>query len=165
MESHRIEHEPPIELHEVSLSDKEALTEIAALITKYSWFEGYPVDPMDELRQSDYIVGAYAGKTLAGFGSINRVASPDGQDNGAWWFADAVVKPEYRERGIYTSLYEARMQWLENKPGRVLTCTETEIIDQFVSEHGWRKIRDTRDEEGNDCRVYEYPRDASSSEF
>jgi GNAT superfamily N-acetyltransferase len=153
-----IERAPNVELQEIPLSDEQTLKEIGELITKYSWFEGYPVEPLDELRQADYIVGAYAGKTLAGFGAISRVASPDGKDNGEWWFADAVVVPDFRRYGIYTKLYEARMRWLDGKPGRILTCTEVELIDDFMIAHGWHKIRDTKDEQGGDCRVYEFDR-------
>lgn len=158
MEGHSAERDPDIELIEIPVSDTEKLEEIAALITKYSWFEGYPVAPLDELRQSEYIVGAESGKVLTGVGAVNRVASPDGQDNGEIWLADAVVLPEYRNRGIYSKLYEARMTWAQTQPGRILSCTENPVIDDFFLKRGWRKIRDTKDEQGGDCRVYEFTR-------
>lgn len=164
MESNNIERAPEVELKEIPISDEETLKQIAALITEHSWFEGYPMDPMDEIKAAEHIVGAYAGKDLAGFGSINRVASPDGLDNGEWWFADAVVLPAYRNRGIYTKLYEERMHWLDGKEGRILSCTENPIIDDFFVAHGWHKLRDTKDEQGNDCRVYEYSRSTESSD-
>jgi GNAT superfamily N-acetyltransferase len=158
MEGHQFENAPRIELRDIALDDEETLKSIAALITEHSWFEGYPVDPMDEMHAADYVVGAYEGDTLAGFGAINRVASPDEQDNGAWWLADAVVLPKYRKQSVYSRLYEARMKWLEKKSGRILTCTENQVIDDFMLARGWHLNRDTKDEQGNPCRVYEFDR-------
>ncbi len=158
MEQSPVERALGIAFKGVGTSDAETLQEMAALMTKYSWGEGYPVSPLHELEHADYLVGAYEGDTLAGFASVNRVASPDGEGNGQWWLADAVVKPEYRERGIYTKLYEQRMDWLRGKPGQLFTCTEVPLIDDFMLAHGWTKNRDTKDEEGNDCRVYEFQR-------
>ncbi len=158
MEGSSLERAPKVQFREVPVSDTETLKEMAELMTKYSWGEEYPVSPMNELEHADYLIGAYEGDALAGFAAINRIASPDEQGNGEWWFADVVVKPEYRELGIYTKLYEQRMDWLRDKPGRIFTCTEVPVIDEFVLARGWIKNRDTKDEEGNDCRVYEFLR-------
>ncbi len=157
MESHLSERRP-VTIREIQLSDEETLKEIAALMTKYSWGEHYPISTLDEIHAAEYIVGAYSGNVLAGFGAINRTASPDGLDNGELWFADSVVRPEYENQGIYIKIYDARMTWAKDKPGRIFCCVETEKMDGILMRRGWHKIRDTKDEEGNNCRVYEFTR-------
>ncbi len=69
-----------------------------------------------------------------------------------------MVLPTYRRQGIYTKLYEARIKHLNGKPGRRLSCTDNPVIDKYLVDCGWNKLRDTKDEQSNDCRVYELKR-------
>ncbi len=142
----------------IPLSDEKTLRKIAALVTEYSWLPDYPVDPLDELKKAEYIIGAYADDRLAGFGTVNRYSSPDGRDNGEIWFGDAVVMPEFRNRGIYRNLYENRMDYVKDKPGKILSCTDSPLMEKFFLRHGWREIRKTRDEGNYICSVFEYDR-------
>lgn len=131
-------------------------TEAARMIQEYSWGLEYPVDAWSELKESDFIIGCFDDEKLVAVGSITRVASPDKIDNGLPWFADAVVLPEYRKQGIYTELYNRRMQYLQDHNEAVaLTCTDNPLIEQFLLAHGWNLKRITNDESGGACMVFE----------
>ena len=150
--------EDEIEFREISRNDEPTTKEIARLITKYSWFEGYPIDPYDEVKEAEYIIGAYAGERLVGFAMTTRHASPDQEGNGELWFADTVVLPEFRRRGILKEVYQRAMAYLLTQPGRIFSCTEGALMHDFFLARGWKKIRDTKDESGGACGVYEFPR-------
>lgn len=78
------------------ISPKNSIVkECAKMIQKYSWGPDYPVNAWDEIKQSNLLIGAFDEKKLVGCASINKVASPDKIDNSKFWFADAVVLPEY----------------------------------------------------------------------
>ncbi len=151
-------HEDPIEFREISTGDEATCTEIAGLITKYSWFAGYPVDPYNEVKEAEYIIGAYAGERLVGFATVTRNASPDQEGNGELWFADTVVLLEFRRRGVLKEVYQRAMTYLLAQPGRIFSCTETAVMSDFLIARGWKKVRDTKDESGGECEVYEFPR-------
>ncbi|HEY5220584.1 MAG TPA: GNAT family N-acetyltransferase [Candidatus Paceibacterota bacterium] len=150
-----------IDIKDVSLSDENTLRDAAELITKYSWGEDYPVDPLEEIQKSEYCAGAYAKDKLVGFATVNRFASPDGKDNGELWLGHAVVIPEFREQGIYQKLYTAQMEHTQRGSGRILSCTSNPIIENFLSGRGWQEIRKTKDEEGGECSVFEYSKNTS----
>ncbi len=128
----------------------------ADIIHEHSWGLEYPVNAWDELKESEYIIGCFEGEKLAGFGAITRVASPDEIDNGLPWLADAVVLPEYREQGIYREFYEKRMEYLRKRGEKiVLVCTDNPLIEKFLGKRGWKIRRETRDESGGFCKIFE----------
>ncbi|TSC83229.1 MAG: hypothetical protein G01um101419_139 [Parcubacteria group bacterium Gr01-1014_19] len=158
MTENKFENSESVEIVEVPTSDEGTLEAAALLITEYSWGKDYPITPLDELRKSEYCVGAYSGDKLVGFAAINRFASPDGIDSGELWLGYAVVIPEFRERGIYQKLYSHQMTYAEKESGRILSCTNNPIIAKFLLGKGWKEIRKTKDEGGEYCSVFEYMR-------
>lgn len=145
-----------METKKLELLNTQIANEVGVLISKYSWGEEYPVDPIKEHKLAEYAIGAYESESLIGISIVNRFSSPDGKDNGELWFADAVVVPEFRNQGVFTKLYEETMHYMLGQSGRILTCTDNPIMESFLSKHGWQKIRDTLDEEGGPCLVFEY---------
>lgn len=146
-----------ITFREIQVEDPEAKIG-AGLVSKYSWGEAYPVDPWDEIKVAEYLIGAFDENNLVGFGSVTKVASPDGVDNGKCWMADAIVVPEYRNRGIYKKLYKSRMEFMKDKQ-EVYTCTDNPIIEKFLIEQGWQKYRETTCESGEECVVFKFDKD------
>lgn len=142
----------------LSQDDKEELRRCAALVSDYSWGHDYPVNPFEEMCSAECSWAAYISGELAGCVIISRFASPDGVDNGEFWFADAVIIPKYRGSGTFTRLYHTAMEWVKDTSGRVLSCTDNPVMDAFFLKNDWHKIRDTKDEQGNTCRVYELSR-------
>ncbi len=134
------------------------LSAASQLVAKYSWGEDYPVVPFEEINHADFCVGAWKRKTLVGFAAVTRNGSPDGNGNGELWLGYAVVVPELRRRGIFRRLYAACVTRLQTFPGRVFSCTDNPIIAAFLLRHGWQFERETHDESGESCLVFEYPR-------
>lgn len=131
------------------------IEECAYIVQKYSWGFDYPVNPLNELKQAEYIIGCFDGKRIVGFGSITRISSPDGKDNNKPWFADAVVLPEYRNKGIYTELYRKRLSFIKKQKESVLfSCTDNPIIEKFLEKNNWILYRETKDEKGDECKVF-----------
>ena len=91
-----------------------------------------------------------------GFANITQVASPDGQDNGYPWFADAVVIPAYRRQGIYKTLYDKRLEFLRGQGSPLaFSCTDSAIIETFFLNRGRKLYRTTQDESGGNCKVFQ----------
>ncbi|MBP6879576.1 MAG: GNAT family N-acetyltransferase [Candidatus Pacebacteria bacterium] len=140
---------------EISIND-EFLKEASNLIQEHSWGLDYPVSALDELKESDFIIGCFNNGKLVGLASINNFASPDKIDNGLPWLAAAVVLPEYRGRGIYKDLYEKRIEHLKHKKEKIiLSCTDNKIVKKFLLDRGWKLRRITKDESGGECEVFE----------
>lgn len=147
---------PNIKFAEVIVSDEKILQAAAELLSEYSWGMDYPVSPISELHRAEYCTGAFAADELVGFAGMSRFASPDNVDNGELWFGFAVVKPEFRQQGIYSRLYDSCLIYMNKIPLRKLACTDNPIMEKFLQSHGWQQIRTTKDEAGDDCIVYEY---------
>ena len=145
-----------MEIREIDLSDSMMLDKVSFFISEHSWGHDYPVKPSEEHEKAEYCVGVYNNDELVGIGIINRFSSPDGKDNGELWLADAVVLPEFRGRGIYRKLYDTRMQYALQQPRRILSCTDNPIMEKFFLKNGWFLLRETLDEEGGRCLVFEY---------
>ncbi len=128
----------------------------AELVHKYSWGEDYLVRAITELRQNEYTIGAFNGPELIGMLCLNRVASPDNIDNGSLWLADGVVLPEYRKHKIFTFLYGKARDYFLRKNEKVFACTENPVMEKFLLDHDWTFYRETKDEEGGDCKVLIY---------
>ena len=156
MESHPQEHWVQTELREIPVANRQEVEFVANLISKHSWGEEYPVHPLSELKAAERIYAAYAGADIVSCVAITRNGSPDGEGNGDLWFGYAVTLDEYRKQGIFTKLYTQATKYAASQPGRLFACTSSEVMDVFFPAHGWQKIRDTKDEQNNDCRVYEY---------
>lgn len=145
-----------IKIKEISRSNETILVQAAELITKYSWGEGYPVKPIDELRKAEYRIGVFEDNQLIAFGSVGRSLSPDGIDNEALWIAHAVVVPEYRGQGIFKKIYDMQMAYAKSQQGRILSCTDNPIVEKFFLANGWKKIRESKDEAGEPSVVFEW---------
>lgn len=136
--------------------DKDMLVKASLLVREHSWGFDYPVDPYEELKNADFVVGCFDEEKIIGLASVSKFVSPDKIDNGFPWLASAVISPEYRNNGIYRELYIKRMEYLKNKKENlVLTCTDNPIIEKFLLNKGWRLRRTTKDESGGDCQVFE----------
>lgn len=157
MERHSIESTQQISFRELGL-DSEEIQKAASLVTMYSWGKNYPLSPLSEIERAERREGAYIQDKLVGFASVGKGFSPDGRDNDALWLAHAVVNPEYRRQGIFEKLYDAQMSYAQLKDERVLSCTDSPIIAEFFLRRGWQKIRDTKDEAGDSCSVFEFRR-------
>lgn len=156
MEGHPFESEPHLLILNIEASDTPTLQQAAELVSRYSWGEDYPVSPFQEIENAQYRVGAFKNKTLIGFASVGHGFSPDGIDNDAFWLAHVVVMPEYRQRGVFQKLYDAQLAYAQSRRGRILSCTDNPIVENFFSKNGWTKLRDTIDETGEPCQVFEY---------
>ncbi len=131
------------------------LKECAEIIRKYSWGIDYPVDPLEELKKSEYIIGCFDGNNIIGLGAVSYNASPDEIDNGLPWFCCAVVLPEYRKQGIYNTLYEKRLEYIKNKKEKfILTCTDNPLVERFLLKNKWVLYRKTKDESSDICKVF-----------
>lgn len=150
------EQEPKIEIR--TLRDESMLKIASSMISKYSWGVDYPIKPLDEISKAEFCAGAYASGSLLGFAGVSRRSSPDGMNNGELWFGYAVVLPEFRRQGIFQKLYDTCMTYMRSVPGRMLSCTDNLHIKQFLLTHGWHVIRQTHDESGAACLVFEYDR-------
>ncbi|MEK6840513.1 MAG: GNAT family N-acetyltransferase [Nanoarchaeota archaeon] len=145
-----------IKIKEINISDRLTLKKASFLISEYSWGNNYPIKPIDELSKAEYCAGAYSNKKLVGFAAISRFASPDGKDNGKLWLGYSIVIPEFRRQGIFQKLYDFRMKWAKEKLEPLFTCTDNPIIERFLLSHEWHLIRETRDESGAVCNVFEH---------
>lgn len=131
------------------------LFDMAEIVRNHSWGEEYPIDPIDELKKSEYILGCFNNKKLVGFGTINRFSSPDGLGNGLPWLSMTVVLPEFRNNGIYRELYEKRLEYLKNLGEKnVFVCTDNMIVENFLLKRNWNVERETKDESGGVCKVF-----------
>lgn len=156
MERHRTESSPTAVIR--VLKDHKDLLEASELVRRFSWGEDYPVAPLSEIEHADYRVGAYANEKLIGFASVGREFSPDRKDNDALWLAHAVVTPEFREQGVFQKLYDEQMSFALAGDAPVYSCTDNPVVESFFLSRGWQKVRDTKDEAGDPCRVYTYLR-------
>ncbi len=137
-------------------NDVHFLKESSKIIREYSWGLDYPVDPLYELKGSDFVIGCFDDDKLIGLASLNRIASPDKIDNGFIWFANSVIVPGYRENGIYTEFYNRRARYIkDSKESIVFTCTDNPIVERFLKKRGWVVRRITKDESGGECKVFE----------
>jgi GNAT superfamily N-acetyltransferase len=150
--------EEKIEIREISTSSKELIEHAARLVWQYSWGPDYPVHPIEEMRESEYHIGAFAGEELIGYSGINRLGSPDGVGLGEMWYAYVLVLPAYRKQGIRKRLYDSCLAYALSQPGRILACTDNPSMEKFFHAEGWEKVRVTRDAANDVCTVYEYSR-------
>ncbi len=137
--------------------DEDIIKEWAEIVSKHSWGADYPINPLDELIQSDYIVGCFDEKILVGLGAINRVTSPDGIDNGFPWLSFAVTLPQYRGKGLYKEIYKKRIEYLleHTNESDIFTCTDNEIVENFLLQRKWTLDRIIEDEWGDECKVFQ----------
>jgi GNAT superfamily N-acetyltransferase len=145
-----------LDSREVGPTDEALLIDAASLVSRYSWGEDYPVRPIDEIRSAEYRIGVFESDRLVGFGSVGRALSPDALDNEALWLAHVVVAPEFRNRGIFKTIYKHQLSYATSQAGRVLSCTDNPIVAEFYLKNGWKKIRETVDEAGGRSVVLEY---------
>ncbi len=156
MDERGIEKHPQLAVREISLADEDALLAAGNLVSVYSWGEGYPVRPIDEIRLADFRIGVFVGDHLVGFGSVGRDFSPDLLDNDAFWLAHVVVVPEFRNRGIFKKIYELQLSYATSQAGRIFSCTDNPIVTEFFLKNEWKKKRETVDEAGGRSTVFEY---------
>ena len=142
-----------IEIKQIKLKDS-LVRKCADIIQEHSWGLKYPIDAWSELKNAEYILAAFSGKKLIGGASITRVASPDGIDNGKLWFADAVVLPDYRGKGIYRLFYKKRFKYIQKYNEPVFSCTDNPFIEKFLLKNEWILYRTTMDEGGGMCKVF-----------
>ncbi len=142
----------------IPISDTKFIEHAAALVWEYSWGPDYPVHPIEEMRESEYHMGAFASEELVGYSGINRFGSPDRLDNGEMWYAHVFVVPSYRNQGIRQKLYDLCLAYALTQHGRILSCTDNPSMQKFFCERGWKTLRATRDAAGDLCVVYEYGR-------
>ena len=151
----------PVAVRSVNPTDLVTVGVWAYFLSKYSWGWSYPVEPISEVRKADYIVGAYVGHEPAGFACVNRLASPDGKDNGQMWLSGWVVAPEFRNRGLGGRLLDECLKYMKStdRTERMLLSTEnTQIFDVFTR-RGWKIIRnDTLNEAGDPTTIFELTR-------
>lgn len=152
----RNKHESQFEVREIS--DEPLLNRAASLVSEYSWGLDYPLNPLDEIQEAEYKVGAFVGDNLVGFATVGRSFSPDGIDNGELWLAHVVVLPEFRSQGIFSKLYQAQIKYAKNQFGRILSCTDNPIVEKFFLDNNWKEIRQTKDEAGEVTKVFEHKR-------
>lgn len=132
-----------------------AAKECAQMVREYSWGNDYPIDPWDEIKQADYLVGCFDDKELIGCASITRIASPDGIDTNKPWLGHAIVLPEYRRQGILGKMYQHRIGYLQKMNESIIfTCTDNPIMENFLTNQGWMLDRITKDESGSACKVF-----------
>lgn len=147
-----------MQIKEIQTSDTACLMEAARLVSEYSWGVSYPVLPIDEIKQAQYRVGAFQGDLLVAFGTVGRGFSPDTLDNQELWLAHGVVIPEFRKQGLFAVIYEKQLDYAISQYGRILSCTDNPLIEQFILKRGWKKLRTTQDESGGSSIVYEFRR-------
>lgn len=150
-----------INIRTVEPTDLVTLGVWAYFLSKHSWGWDYPIQPISEIRKADFIVGAFNGNEPVGFACVNRLASPDGIDNGQMWLSAWVVVPEWRKRGIGRTLFDKCLRYMESpaREERMLLSTEnTEIMDFFLTK-GWTLLRDnTLNESGAPTAIFELKR-------
>jgi GNAT superfamily N-acetyltransferase len=133
----------------------------AYFLSKYSWGWDHPVRPISEIVKADYVVGAFAGNQPVGFACVNRLASPDHQDNGEMWFAGWVVVPEFRNRGIGSQLYDECLKYWKSpeRNGKFLLSTRNKQLVNAFQRKGWRILRDNAlNEKGEPTTIFELAR-------
>ncbi|MCM2339067.1 MAG: GNAT family N-acetyltransferase [Burkholderiales bacterium] len=145
-----------MELKEIKSSDIKLLNKATDLISKYSWGHDYPVRPIDEILRADYRIGAMIADELVGFGTVGFGFGPDKLDNDQLWIAHAVVLPKFRQQGIFREIFNAQLSYAKNKNKRIMTCTDNQIIINFLLKNGWKELRQTIDESGKASKVFEY---------
>lgn len=146
-----------IEIKTIPPDDAETLRQCASLVTEHSWGPDFPLQPFDEALRAEYHVCARTNGAVVGYANVNRFASPDGKDNGEMWFAQVVVDPKNRQRGILTEMYEKCLAHMQENSGRILAGTDNPIMEKFFVAHGWQHLRNTLDEAGDPCHILEYP--------
>ncbi|MEK7133898.1 MAG: GNAT family N-acetyltransferase [Patescibacteria group bacterium] len=145
-----------------SRRDAAAIARWAWLLDNVSW--GTPQDPypkrgMEEIPHALVAFGAFVGNKLVGAACItDHHSSPDGQDRDAMYFALAVVDPKYRRRGIWERLYVHRLEWVSNRPGRVIATGENLSGMRMMCDRGWKPYRMGRNEKGDSFIALELPR-------
>lgn len=127
---------------------------LSSLISKYSWGEDYPINPIDEIANSEYIIGVFDNKTLIGGAYIHKSAAPDKIVNEGLWLCGLVVHPKYRNKGIAKTIFDMQMAYTKDKRKPAFSCTDNQIIINFFESKSWNKIRTTKDESGCKCVVY-----------
>ena len=147
-----------IEIRSILSNDTETLRRCAWLVTEYSWGKSFPLKAFDESQLAEHHVAAYAGGQVVGYANVNRHASPDDKDDGEMWLAQVVVSPEYRERGVLIGMYKDCLAYMKSKSGRILAGTDNPIMEHFFQSRNWRHFRDTLDEAGDPCHIFEYSR-------
>ena len=146
-----------IEIKTIPPNDAETLRQCAALVTEHSWGKEFPLQPFDEALRAEYHICVRADVKVVGYANVNRFASPDGKDNGEMWFAQVVVDPCHRQRGILTAMHQNCFVYMQSKSGRILAGTDNPIMEKFFAAHGWQHLRNTLDEAGDPCHILEYP--------
>src|SRR3989344_5831657 len=136
-----------IEIKEIKIKNP-LIRKCAEMIQEHSWGLKYPINAWNELKNAEYILAAFDVRKIIGCASVTRVASPDGIDNGKLWFADAVVLPEYRNKGIYKLFYKKRFEYIQKHHEPAFSCTDNSHIEKFFLKKGWRLYRITKDESG-----------------
>ncbi len=147
-----------IAIRSIEPTDLATLGVWAYFLSKYSWGWDYPLQPINEIRKADYVVGAFALNEPAGFASVNRLASPDGRDNGQMWFSGWVVAPEFRNRRIGAQLYEQCLRYMisPERQQRMLLSTENASLTEVFLRRGWKILRDnTLNESGKPTTIFE----------
>jgi GNAT superfamily N-acetyltransferase len=125
-----------LETRPVCRSDEAAMTTYANMLRR--WLYPSDEDPMDQILRAEAIFAAQVEGLYVGFASVNRFASPDGQedDGSVLWFEDSVVVPEWRRRGVNGLLQEDRMNYARAEEGRILTSSISPERDAYLERHG-----------------------------
>lgn len=112
----------------------------ANLLHKYSWGRNDSSPPIAEILQSELHVAAVVGADIIGYAGVYRFVSPDGVDESELWFVHAVVRPDYRRRGIWTNLYQMRLGYVRHFQNRVLCCTNNPSVKRSLLSKGWADV-------------------------
>lgn len=147
----------------ITKNETTILNTAASLVSKYSWGSEYPLNPIDEIKNAEYCIGAFNENRLVGFASVGYGFSPDKKDDEKLWLAHAVVEPAFRKQGVFKKLYEMQINYSTSKKDAILTCTDNPIVEIFLQNHGWKKVRDTQDESGSRTTVFSLCQQKSSN--
>lgn len=142
--------------------DKSAISRWSWMLENISWGtpdNPYPKRAMEEIPHVLVAFGAFMNNELVGAACVtDHHSSPDAQDRDAMYFALAVVDPKYRNRGIWEMLYARRLEWICDRPGRVIATGENLDAMRMLCDRGWKPFRMGRNEKGDSFIALELPR-------
>ncbi len=154
-----------IEIRRISVHAKNNAAFIkkwADLLDYHSWGsrkDPYPKKAMDEISHVLVAFVALVDGKFGGAACVTDVhSSPDGQDRDAMYFALAVVHPRYEKMGIWGMLYARRMEWIQGRPGRVVSTGENFRNMHRLAQRGWKLVRFGFNEKGESFLMMELPR-------
>lgn len=116
---------PEFDINDVVLETRKLRMADAA------WFEQHHPDKCD--MSATWIL-AKLGAEIIGACSMKA------RDKNVWHLKDSIVRPEYRRKGVFGKMWDARMEYVRSRGARIVTVVSNQTSDHYARRDGFEPM-------------------------